>query len=203
MPSANFFRNLGLFVQENFLAPEVCDQIREQMSKGKYEPGVVVGEHAEALVEESIRKVSSVDVEGSIEEAVRSQLIALMPALEEHFKVSLKDCQGPDFLKYGVGSFYLPHVDGNPSGPSKIAKRRVSVVIFLNAQSKEPAEDTYCGGPLTFYGLMDGPEWEKLPFPLEAEKGLLVAFRSDVLHEVQPVTFGERFSAVSWFTSTE
>jgi SM-20-related protein len=203
MPNANFFRNLGLFVQENFLAADLCDQLRDQMSKGKFEPGIILGEHEEAFVEESVRKVASVDVDRSLDENVRRQLIALMPKLEDHFKVSLEKCQGPDFLKYGVGSFYLPHVDGNPSGPSRVAKRRVSVVVFLNAQLKDPSDNTYCGGSLTFYGLMDGPEWAKLAFPLEAEKGLLVAFRSDVLHEVQPVTHGERFSAVSWYTSAE
>jgi predicted 2-oxoglutarate/Fe(II)-dependent dioxygenase YbiX len=28
---------------------------------------------------------------------------------------------------------------------------------------------------------------------------MLVAFRSDVLHQVSPVTKGERFTIVSWF----
>jgi SM-20-related protein len=203
MPSANFFRNLGLFVQENFLASGLCDQIREQISKGKFKPGIILGEHAEDVVEESIRKVSRGKVERFLDENVKSQLTALMPALEDHFKVSLGACQGPEFLKYTVGSFYLPHLDAGPDAPERIAKRRVSAVIFLNSQSGVPVDDTYCGGSLTFYGLMEGPEWEKLPFPLEAEKGLLVAFRSDVLHEVQPVTCGERFSVVSWYTSKE
>jgi SM-20-related protein len=31
------------------------------------------------------------------------------------------------------------------------------------------------------------------------EPGLLVAFRSDTVHEVLPVTHGERFTVVSWF----
>lgn len=203
MPNADFFRNLGLFVRDNFLTADLCAKLQKEMSKGKFEPGIILGENSEALVEETIRKVSSVDVDRALEENVRHQLIALMPALEDHFKVSLEKCQGPDFLKYGVGSFYLPHTDGSPGGPSKVAKRRVSAVVFLNAQLKEPTEDTYCGGSLTFYGLMEGPQWAKLAFPLEAETGLLVAFRSDVLHEVQPVTHGERFSAVSWYTSTE
>jgi SM-20-related protein len=35
---------------------------------------------------------------------------------------------------------------------------------------------------------------------LIGEPGLLVAFRSDVLHEVEAVTHGERYSIVSWFS---
>jgi len=203
MPNANFFRSLGLFAQENFLEPDFCAQLREQISVGKSEAATIVEEKTEAVLAESVRKVSSVDVERSLEAQTRDRLLAVMPALQNHFKVSLDKCQGPEFLKYGVGSFYLPHKDGNPSGHAKVASRRVSAVIFLNAQSKEPVAGAHCGGSLTFYGLMDGPDWGKMGFPLEAETGLLIAFRSDVVHEVQPVTFGERFSIVSWFTSKE
>jgi SM-20-related protein len=203
MPNADFFRSLGLFIQENFLAPEYCAQLRAQMSRGKSKLAVVFGDKSEAALDESVRRVATVEVERSLEAETREQLLSVMPALENHFKVSLDECQGPDFLKYGVGAFYLAHTDAGPRGPIKIARRRVSAVIFLNSQSNEPAGDTYCGGSLTFYGLMDGPEWAKLAFPLEAETGLLVAFRSDVIHEVQAVTFGERFSVVSWFTSKE
>ena len=81
--------------------------------------------------------------------------------------------------------------------------RRVSVVIFLNRQSQEPAEDTYGEGNLTFYGLLEGPQWEKCAFPLNAEPGLLIAFPSDVWHEVKPVSHGRRMTVVTWFHSPE
>jgi predicted 2-oxoglutarate/Fe(II)-dependent dioxygenase YbiX len=71
----------------------------------------------------------------------------------------------------------------------------------VNGQSKQPAQDVYGGGSLVFYGLLDGSQWEKVGFPLEGEPGLLIAFRSDLLHEVQQVTFGHRYTVVSWFTS--
>ncbi len=48
---------------------------------------------------------------------------------------------------------------------------------------------------------MEGPQWDKCGFALEAEPGLLIAFRSDTSHEVRPVTFGERFTIVTWFTA--
>jgi SM-20-related protein len=203
MPNANFFRSLGLFAQENFLEPEFCAQLRKQMAEGKSEAATIFEEKKEDVLAENVRKVSSVDVERSLEDQTRDRLLAVMPDLQNHFKVSLDECQGPEFLKYGVGSFYLPHKDGNPGGHAIVAKRRVSAVVFLNAQSKEPTAGAHCGGSLTFYGLMDGAEWGKMGFPLEAETGLLIAFQSDVVHEVQQVTFGERFSIVSWFTSKE
>ena len=58
---------------------------------------------------------------------------------------------------------------------------------------------TIAGGSLTFYGLMKAPGMEKAGMPLAPEAGLLVAFRSDIMHEVNPVTRGERYTLVSWF----
>jgi predicted 2-oxoglutarate/Fe(II)-dependent dioxygenase YbiX len=75
----------------------------------------------------------------------------------------------------------------------------VSVVVFLNAQATHPVEETFEGGALAFYGLMKAPGMEHAGIPLEPEAGLLVAFRSDVMHEVSPVTRGERYTLVSWF----
>ena len=109
----------------------------------------------------------------------------------------MNDFEGPEFLVYGPGSFYTPHLDA--SADASTESRRVSVVLFLNAESKEPAPDIYCGGSLTFHGLMDGP-FKKCAFSLEADAGLLIAFRSSTLHEVRPVTAGQRYSVVGWFT---
>lgn len=203
MPNANFFRSLGLFAHENFLSPEFCAQLRHRMSNRESKAAAIFDEKMENVLDETVRKVATIDMDFSLQSKTREQLLGAIPALEDHFRVSLHDCQGPDFLKYDVGAFYLAHKDGNPDAPVKVARRIVSAVIFLNAQSDQPGKDTYCGGSLTFYGLMDGPDWEKLPFPLKAETGLLVAFRSDLLHEVRPVTFGERFTVVTWYTAKE
>jgi len=79
----------------------------------------------------------------------------------------------------------------------------VSLVIFLNRESQEPADDAYGQGYLTFYGLLDGPHWKKCAFPLKAEPGLLIAFPSDKWHEVTPVSHGRRFTVVTWFYGPE
>jgi len=36
-------------------------------------------------------------------------------------------------------------------------------------------------------------------YGLPGETGLLVAFAAETLHEVSPVTSGERFTIISWF----
>lgn len=199
MPKAGFFGKLGLFVAEEFLDAEACVELRSDINCSQFEPGTVLGEdeHAGGVVDETVRAVRRARGMPAIRRNVGSRLKALLPELENHFRVSLSEFEGPEFLVYGPGSFYTPHLDASPDAST--ASRRVSVVVFLNAESKEPAPDCYCGGSLTFHGLMDGP-FAKCAFPLEAEAGLLVAFRSSTLHEVRPVTAGQRYSVVGWFT---
>lgn len=52
---------------------------------------------------------------------------------------------------------------------------------------------------LKFYGLLDGPEWSRCGFALKPVPGMVVAFPTWVPHEVEPVTFGNRFTIVTWF----
>lgn len=77
--------------------------------------------------------------------------------------------------------------------------RRISAVIFLNATSAEPRDGMYGGGALTFYELFDDPVGRPLGFPLEADEGLLIAFRSDTPHSVAPVTHGDRYTIANWY----
>jgi len=151
------------------------------------------------IVDEDVRKVLSIKAEGPLRSMVWDTIWNLKPSLEDHFNVHLRGSEPPVFLRYGRGAFYRPHKDCDPKSPACTRNRRVSVVIFLNRWSNDPAKDAYGGGALTFYGLLDGPTWGNCPLPLLAEPGLLVAFRSDTLHEVCPVTFGQRFTIVTWF----
>ena len=52
---------------------------------------------------------------------------------------------------------------------------------------------------MTFYGLLDIPDSDKFGFSLEPEQGMLVAFRSNVLHGVSPILSGQRYVIVGWF----
>jgi len=199
MPSSSFFHNLGLFVREGFFDPSACAQIQSQMYNAESEKGsIVLPDGREDVVDEEVRKVLSIKAEASMKSMVWDAIWNLKPSLEDHFHVHLRGCEPPAFLRYGKGAFYRPHKDGHPDSPPSTKNRRVSVVIFLNRRSGEPSQDAYGGGALTFYGLLEGPTWEMCPLSLEADPGLLIAFRSDTLHEVRPVTFGQRYTIVSW-----
>jgi SM-20-related protein len=129
---------------------------------------------------------------------VAARLLALKPAAEKHFRLRLSGSRPPQFLVYRPGDFFRRHRDSSadPGAGEAATGRKVSAVAFLNGAE---GEDGYGGGALVFYGLLDDPRGEQVGFPLTPEAGLLVAFRSDVIHEVTPVTHGERCTVVSWF----
>lgn len=197
MPSTRFFERLGLFMRPAFLDPNACARMRADFELAAWKKGTVARAEQLECLDENVRKVRCVDVTEKMWRGIRSDLLALKPELEQHFGATLTGCHGPDFLVYERGAFYTPHLDSG----THYGQRRVSLVLFLNGSSDEQTPDGYTGGELTFHGLLSGAEWEKCPFPLKGEPGLLVAFRSDTVHEVRPVMSGRRYTIVGWFTA--
>src|SRR5262249_34456374 len=142
----------------------------------------VVLSNGEKLIDENVRRVLRAKVRRQNEDFVSRRLGALQPRLEEHFAVSLTASESPEFLVYNEGGFYAPHTDGTRSSHSAIRRRRVSVVVFLNSESNQSAQGCYCGGKLTFHGILNEPQWTDCAFSLDPNPGLLVAFRSDLVH---------------------
>ena len=132
-------------------------------------------------------------------EVIETRLRAILPLVAEHFAVPLHGLQEPEFLLYRRGDFFRPHQDNSIDRRYGIDLRRraVSAVLFLNAQSRLPEPDAYCGGELRLYTPRDPAR----PYiPIGGNPGRLVAFRSATIHEVRPVTHGERYTVAAWFT---
>jgi SM-20-related protein len=203
MPSSNSFRRLGLFVIDGFLESADCARLRSEIDSASVEAALITRGQV-GLLDESVRRARVAEVSKATASFVRSRFRDLKSDIEQHFRLPLAGCEDPQFLAYDSGCFFSVHKDNNshPDAADFLKSRRVSVVSFLNPESREPAEGCYGGGQLTLYGLLDGPQWEKCPLPVKGEAGLLVAFRSDLKHEVKPVTFGRRYTIVTWFHSS-
>ena len=170
------------------------------MANAPRERAYVVKTGGVDTLDEDIRKVQSSLLPIEIREPLKTRLRGLLPELQKFFQMQLDDCESPQFLIYNPGDFFTPHSDGGPKGQNLDAQlRRISAVVFLNSESEAPGEDTFGEGRLTFHGLLEGPKWEHCTFPLNAQTGLLVAFPSEKIHEVTPVTHGRRFTVVTWF----
>ena len=198
---SNSADGLGLYVLRDFLGARECAALIEEVSAARGGPATVYRPGAPTPVDESLRRTTRHMLSEETTERVRQMLLRRKDEVAAHFGVTLRDCEPPQFLRYREGDFFVAHQDGNTEQLQydHLRVRRVSVVVFLNRQSEEPAPDSFGGGSLVFYGPHVDPARKELGVPLAAEPGMLVAFRSETTHEVRPVTHGQRFSVVCWY----
>jgi predicted 2-oxoglutarate/Fe(II)-dependent dioxygenase YbiX len=203
MPTPDLFVKLGLFVRQGFLDAPRCATICAEMVAAPSSPAKVV-KHGERAVESTVRRTLDVAVSASTRASIEGALDALVPALDAHYGGPLARAEDIHFLRYRPGDFFAAHHDStdDPAVAPEIQSRRVSIVLFLNDCATDPRADQFSGGALRLFGLVKAPAFASLGLPLSAETGMLVAFPSDLLHDVAPVTTGERFSVVSWLRRT-
>jgi SM-20-related protein len=198
--NAEFFRSFGLYIVRDFLDADLCARLRSETRSAMGIPATIRTRGAEYVVDEEVRRTKIAEVSEANVALLEQRLLAVKPTVETHFEVVTAGCRRPQFLVYREGDFFGPHADNSrePDAPEIATGRRVSMVVFLNGEGEEREEDSYAGGSLTFYGLMDDPRARKYGFSLTAETGLLVAFRPEWVHAVTPVSRGIRYTVVSW-----
>jgi len=189
-PAAHF----NLFLLRNFLDADACANLKAELIASPTTQAPVYIEGTEDTIHESIRKTTSLHPSAETVSEVHSRLLGQKSSLETHFRLNLIDCEPPQFLRYEKGDFFVRHQDGNTHQLDfdHLRIRRISIVVFLNDFANEPQENCYSGGLLNFYG-------QEAEYGLSGETGMLVAFSADTMHEVVPVTSGERFTIISWF----
>ena len=201
MFSSEFFVRRGIFIVEDFLDADLCSRIRGEARATGHKPATVSSPDRDGYCDETCRRTLEADVGSETRALLRCRIQEIKPRLESYFRVSLEWVEEPQFLVYQQGSFFAAHYDSatDEAYPELLRQRQVSLVIFLNGEAAEPQADSYGGGALALYGLIDEPHWKECGFPIPSKPGLLIGFRSDLLHEVTPVTWGERYSIVSWY----
>lgn len=176
-----------------FLSPgEAGDLVRAL--RGSPNEAATVGRGGDYAVRADIRKTRRIAVDQSWASLVAGRLDDWKDRLASHFGERLTVRQEPQFLGYSPGDFFRPHQDCGAlaSDPPFLVKRRVSVVVLLN-----PGD--YDGGLLTLHSVPT--PGSRLPLPGKA--GRLIGFPSWLLHEVTPVSRGERFSIACWYESED
>lgn len=199
METTQLVSGYDLLLARGFLDEATCQKIIEQTRLGPFEPAAVYGRLQSGVIDERVRKASRLNPPSTTVEFVKQRLVDYKHDVERHFRVSLKDVEDPQFLRYQEGDFFVAHQDGN-TGLIQLeteGERKISIVIFLNNQSDEPMSGAFRGGALKFSNHRAEPAYRK--FSTTAEVGTLVAFRAELTHEVTPVTYGERYSIVGWY----
>jgi SM-20-related protein len=191
-------RDFDLHLARDFFDAEICEALTAELRMSPANPAVTYKKGRVGSVDERVRKVARLIPAPGTVELVQQRLSLYRETLIRHFGIKLERFEEPQFLRYRVGDFFVVHQDGN-TGLINLESdkfRRVSVSIFLNAQSDAPKPDHYCGGSLIFSDWRGGHSCL-----IRGEVGTLVAFPSELAHEVTPVTCGERFAIVTWYGS--
>jgi predicted 2-oxoglutarate/Fe(II)-dependent dioxygenase YbiX len=176
-----------VFIAANFIDASACAELKAEARQSSAIPAQVT--KAKGRVDLDMRRTSRLFVSAEKEIQITGYLQELKPMLETYFQLSLSGFEKFQFLLYRNGDFYKRHADKNDraESPDYIKARLISVVIFLDAES-----ESYTGGTLVISSDAE-------QFRVEGETGKVVGFRSELLHEVEPVRSGERHSIVTWY----
>ena len=198
-----FLTRLGIFVDPDFLDRDTCQRLRDEMVNVGGDLATVTVDLSEDKLDQGFRRTTIAEMSPAAVQLVEERLLQEAPAVERHFAVELDGCERPQFLLYREGDFIRRHSDGaqEADAPAWLRQRAVSAVMFLNDQRDDTHVDgAFAGGALTFYGLLaDDPRGQAIGLPIQGAAGLLVAFRTDLVHAVTPVISGERCTAVTWY----
>ena len=170
------------YVSDAFTKEECEKIIAIGKNKGLIE-ATVVGTAAEHQVRKS--KVSWLFPSDDTEWIFRKVTDIVLQVNEQFFRFDIHGInEGLQFTNYvAPGNKYGKHVDRGVNN----SVRKLSVSVQLT----DPKE--YEGGDLCLYG-------NEKATPMDKKQGTLIVFPSYTLHEVTPVTKGERNSLVTWVT---
>ena len=165
---------------ENVFTKEECEMIITIANKKGLIPGVT---HGKTDIRKS--KISWLNPSDNLDWAYRKITDAVLYLNEKYFNFDIFGLnEGLQFTNYKApGDKYGKHVDRSLD----FTIRKLSLSIQLTDPKK------YEGGELWLYEDDKGVLMKK-------DQGALVVFPSFVLHEVKPVTKGERNSLVAWVT---
>jgi predicted 2-oxoglutarate/Fe(II)-dependent dioxygenase YbiX len=186
----------GVFVVPACLDDATCARVRAAMDRGRATPAEIYVNGY--VVDEGVRRTFDVEVDPAIVVEVERAIGGVRGDVSRFFGTELTAAEGPGFLRYRSGGFYLAHCDRLDDSAEEDHPRQISVVVFLTTATAGAGDGCCEGGALRLYGVAD-PSRETTPLDVPPAAGTLIAFRSGVLHEVLPVTGGVRDAIVDWF----
>ena len=172
--------NLRHWIYTDILTPEACDIIVKTYTQEMVETLPPVIGTGEGTVNKAIRNVERVML--PVYKDIGGRLAAAgFAANNRAWKFNVTHANQGEFLKYPAGGRYTAHLDTflNTEGEC----RKLTVLAFLN--------NDFEGGR---FFIQDGHEKYYPP----QEKGTVLVFPSFLLHGVEDITAGTRYSAVCW-----
>ena len=187
----DWFYQVGLFTVPQFFKPEFCARLRAEVRQSLSQLAQI-GDLPR--VDRTVRRTDEVQISPQSWETIEDHLIGLKPQLEQYFKTNLSEMERPNVLRYYQDDFFSWHTDGGDDNPAT-KDRKVTTLMYLNGPDEESGSDSFIGGELEIYthDLIPQEEYRTHCLQLSPKTGLLVAFGSQIRHQVQPVMRGTRY----------
>ena len=181
-----------IIIKENIIPQEHIEEIMLLTNNTKdISHANIINKNKEDGCEENLETRNTLwyhitdDMHGKFEQAVAG---CFVNHVVPRYNCKFKSYEPVQFLGYPPGGHYKGHNDGENFNPKtrkweRLMDRDVSFLFYLN--------DQYGGGEL---------EFTDLGLTIKPKKGMMIAFPSykEFAHMVHPVTWGHRYTLVSW-----
>lgn len=169
------------FVYENVFSKEECKLIIELSKLNKTTKAQVEDTTGKKQLNSKIRKTLRTYIYPSDNTAwIGNRLLSVINKANEYFQFKLFSLDELQILEYQQNFYYKWHIDLTSEEVG--ATRKLSLVTLLSDHND------YSGGELVF----------KYSKPVKYNQGSVIIFPSYLIHKVNKVTDGTRYSLVSW-----
>ena len=169
------------------LSEEECDNIVRMLKLMQWQPGVSPSKEYSEKVKGNLELPMGIHKDADVH--LKFILNRLMKTKFFIRRSLPKNIGRPRFNLYKDGGYYAKHADSAFMGTNPEIRTDLSMTLFLS----DP--DDYVGGELRLE-YTSGVVME-----LREPKGTVVVYPSGIMHEVLPVTEGERIAFVAWVES--
>ncbi|WP_119274027.1 2OG-Fe(II) oxygenase [Taklimakanibacter deserti] len=195
------FKTPNIALADSFLSHQECRDLIQAMETSPREPAQIV-RAGESILDESLRFCFDHQFPDSFKRPIGARMAAYFDDNRDKFGSDADYIYGPYFMSYGKGSFFRAHRDvaNHKNDPARLAAHRWSLLIYLNGRDPSAQLPAFEGGALVIYET--DPKLRDRRVVIVPQPGMLVLFRSSLMHEVALVLDGTRYAVAGWMSSS-
>lgn len=196
------FRTPSIASTAGFLPIANCSEIVRAMEHAPREPAQVV-RAGESILDQSLRFCFDHHFPEAFKRSIGDRMAAYFDAHRSEFESDADYIYGPYFMSYEKGSYFRAHRDvaNHRNDPPRLAAHRWSLLLYLNGREPVDGLPAFDGGALIIYETE--PKLRDRRVVIVPEPGMLVLFRSSLMHEVAIVLEGTRYAVAGWMSSSK
>ncbi|MEY2523501.1 MAG: SM-20-related protein [Ilumatobacteraceae bacterium] len=186
-----------------FLSVPECAEIITAMNDAPREPAQVV-RAGESILDQSLRFCFDHQFPAAFKDRIGERMVRYFGRHRDQFESDADYLYGPYFMSYEKGSYFRAHRDvaNHKNDPARLAAHRWSLLLYLNGRDAGSELPVFDGGAIILYET--DPATRNRRVVIVPEPGMLVLFRSALMHEVAILHDGTRYAVAGWMaTSTD